>query len=218
MQGLQISRGCATEENAKLEATLAESAAENAEIKIRSELAFHAWFSCPGVPAPQEIIYYAVPPREPVPMRSNSARIASRDAGFRSASKSRRRRSEKERAPSATQPLFGAQLHFCSAGANSSSAASWVSRSFVRSYTPHPQGYRWFESIPLQRRVQQTRHHELSTASRAPGHREAGAPLFPRNPKSLSIISLRLGLWRQKAAGSTAGSYWSTRSLWTRPS
>ena len=31
-----------------------------------------------------------------------------------------------------------------------------------------------FESVSLQRRVQQTRRHELLTASRAPGHRGAG--------------------------------------------
>jgi hypothetical protein len=77
---------------------------------------------------------------------------------------------------------------------------------------------REFESAFLQRRVQQTRHNELSTASRAPGHRGAGRLCSPETLKNPSIISLRLGLWRQKAAGSTAGSYWSTRSLWPRPS
>jgi hypothetical protein len=47
---------------------------------------------------------------------------------------------------------------------------------------------------------------------------EERSPLFPRNPKARPVISLSLGLWRQKVAGSTASSYWSTRSLWTRPS
>jgi hypothetical protein len=54
-----------------------------------------------------------------------------------------------------------------------------------------------------------------TAGARSPRSRGA---FVPQKPQSRSIISRRLGLWRQKVAGSTAGSYWSTRSLWTRPS
>src|SRR5271165_6689096 len=47
---------------------------------------------------------------------------------------------------------------------------------------------------------------------------EGRGAVVPQKPKAARIISLRRGLWRQKVAGSTAGSYWSTQSLWTRPS